>query len=80
MLYLHRTFFAQALKEFPTDPLRSQYAPSFLAGYRAACSLILTVREQFLINPVQISRFWVLWTHAFSSAVSLLQSNIVNID
>ncbi|KAI0340282.1 hypothetical protein BDW22DRAFT_1360218 [Trametopsis cervina] len=71
MLYVHRTFFAQALKDYPTDPLRSQYAPSFLAGYRAACAMIFTLREQFNINPVQIARFWVLWTHAFSSAVML---------
>ncbi|KAI0696344.1 hypothetical protein BC835DRAFT_1272113 [Cytidiella melzeri] len=71
LLYVHRTFFAQALKDHPLDPLKSQYAPSFLAGYRAACSLISTVREQFNINPVQIARFWVLWTHAFSSAVML---------
>lgn len=69
LLYVHRCFFAQALADHPTDPLRSQYAPSFLAGYRSACNLIATVREQFAIYPVQIARFWVLWTHAFSSAV-----------
>ncbi|KAI0088357.1 hypothetical protein BDY19DRAFT_891492 [Irpex rosettiformis] len=71
LLYIHRTFFAQALKDHPLDPLKSQYAPSFLAGYRAACAMISTVREQFNINPVQIARFWVLWTHAFSSVVML---------
>lgn len=71
LLYVHRCFFAQALADFPRDPLRSQYALSFLAGYRSACALIATLREQFSINPVQIARFWVLWTHAFSSTVSL---------
>ncbi len=70
LLYVHRCFFAQALTDHPTDPMRSPYAPSFLAGYRSACALISTVREQFNINPVQIARFWVLWTHAFSSAVN----------
>ncbi|KIP07741.1 hypothetical protein PHLGIDRAFT_127425 [Phlebiopsis gigantea 11061_1 CR5-6] len=71
LLYVHRCFFAQALQDHPKDPLRSQYAPSFLAGFRSACSLIATIREQFNINPVQIARFWVLWTHAFSASVML---------
>ncbi|KAI0943568.1 hypothetical protein AcW1_002704 [Taiwanofungus camphoratus] len=71
LLYVHRCFFAQALADHPTDPLRSQYAPSFLAGYRSACALLSTVREQFTLFPVQIARFWVLWTHAFSSSVML---------
>jgi hypothetical protein len=70
LLYVHRCFFAQALADHPKEPLRSQYAPSFLAGYHSACSLIATIRDQFAINPIQIARFWVLWTHAFSAAVS----------
>ncbi|OCH83843.1 hypothetical protein OBBRIDRAFT_892109 [Obba rivulosa] len=69
--YVHRSFFVKALEEHPEDPLRSQYAPSFLAGYRSACELIRLLREQFKRFPVQIVRFWVLWTHAFSSSVML---------
>ena len=69
LLYVHRCFFAQALADHPKEPLRSNYAPSFLAGYHSACTLIGSLRDQFVINPVQIARFWVLWTHAFSSAV-----------
>lgn len=53
----------------PNDPMRSPYAPSFLAGYRSACAMLSTVREQFARFPVQIARFWVLWTHVFSSTV-----------
>ena len=75
LLYVHRCFFAQALADHPDNPMRSQYAPSFLAGYRSACALIGTVREQFNIFPVQIARFWVLWTHAFSSAVRCSQTS-----
>ena len=72
LLYVHRCFFAQALQDHPKDPLKSQYAPSFLAGFRSACALIATIREQFDINPTQIARFWVLWTHAFSASVRRL--------
>ncbi|GBE83316.1 hypothetical protein SCP_0503640 [Sparassis crispa] len=71
LLYVHRCFFAQALTDNPIDPLKSQYAPSFLAGYRSACALLLSLREAFVLFPVQIARFWVLWTHAFSAAVML---------
>ncbi|KII91782.1 hypothetical protein PLICRDRAFT_136237 [Plicaturopsis crispa FD-325 SS-3] len=71
LLYVHRCFFAHAVSNFPRDPLKSPYAPSFLSGYNSACTLIQSLRTQFEMFPVQIARFWVLWTHAFSSAVML---------
>ncbi|KAH9846704.1 hypothetical protein C2E23DRAFT_872217 [Lenzites betulinus] len=71
LLYVHRCFFAQAIIDSPTDPMRSQYAPSFLAGYRSACALLGSLRDQFALFPVQIARFWVLWTHAFSACVMM---------
>ena len=66
-MYLHRCFFAQALVEHPADPLRSPYAPSFLAGYRAACATVTLLREQFEMHPRDVARVWVVWTHAFSA-------------
>ncbi|KAJ3746408.1 hypothetical protein DFH05DRAFT_1394703 [Lentinula detonsa] len=71
LLYIHRCFFTHAIKSNPSDPIKSQYAPSFLAGYRSACDLLNAVRKQFTMFPAQIARFWVLWTHAFSSAVMI---------
>ena len=79
MLYVHRGYFAMALNDFPTDPLRSQYAPSFLAGYRSACSLLSEMRDQFNKFPVQIARFWVLWTHAFSATVESFHPWMINV-
>lgn len=70
LLYIHRCFFAEAVSSNPTNPMNSPYAPSFLAGYRSACELIGMLRTQFDLFPKQIARFWVLWTHAFSSSVS----------
>ncbi|KAL7284825.1 hypothetical protein ACG7TL_002135 [Trametes sanguinea] len=61
----------RAIVDNPTDPMRSPYAPSFLAGYRSACALLSSLREQFALFPIQIVRFWVLWTHAFSACVML---------
>ncbi|KAF7439934.1 hypothetical protein PC9H_000271 [Pleurotus ostreatus] len=71
LLYVHRCFFAHAVSSHPSDPLKSPYAPSFLAGYRSACELISSLAMQFSMFPAQIARFWVLWTHAFSSSVML---------
>ncbi|KAJ3822412.1 fungal-specific transcription factor domain-containing protein [Lentinula raphanica] len=71
LLYIHRCFFTHAIQSNPGDPIKSQYAPSFLAGYRSACDLLKAVRNQFSMFPAQIARFWVLWTHAFSSAVMI---------
>lgn len=70
LLYIHRCFFAHAISTHPNDPIKSAYAPSFLAGYRSACTILGSVRQQFTLFPRQIARFWVLWTHAFSAAVS----------
>ncbi|KDR77286.1 hypothetical protein GALMADRAFT_96046 [Galerina marginata CBS 339.88] len=71
LLYIHRCFFAHAISSNPLDPIKSQYAPSFLAGYRSACTIIASVKLQFSMFPAQIARFWVLWTHAFSASVML---------
>ncbi|KAA1470033.1 hypothetical protein DENSPDRAFT_928581 [Dentipellis sp. KUC8613] len=69
LLFVHRSYFAQALVEEPTNPLRSPYAPSFLATVRAAQDVLRCVAEQFLIHPAMCSRFWSTWTYAFSAAV-----------
>ncbi|KAK7042315.1 fungal-trans domain-containing protein [Favolaschia claudopus] len=71
LLYIHRCFFAHAISNHPSDPIKSPYAPSFLAGYRSACDLLASLRLQFDTFPAEIARFWVLWTHAFSSAIML---------
>ncbi|KAJ6618757.1 fungal-specific transcription factor domain-containing protein [Mycena sp. CBHHK59/15] len=71
LLYIHRCFFAHAISNHPHDPIKSPYAPSFLAGYRSACELLSSLRLQFNAFPAEIARFWVLWTHAFSSAIML---------
>ena len=69
LVYIHRCFFAEAVSNNPVDPMQSPYGPSFLAGYRSACEILSNLRVQFGLFPAQIARFWVLWTHAFSSSV-----------
>jgi hypothetical protein len=72
MMYIHRSFFAQALLDHPSNPLRSPYAPSFLAAYRCASAVIKTTLGHFERLPDLCNRWWIVWTHLFSAAVSLL--------
>ncbi|KAJ6564638.1 fungal-specific transcription factor domain-containing protein [Mycena capillaripes] len=69
LMYIHRSFFAQAIIEQPVNPLKSTYAPSFLAAYRASATILKSVREQFAVMPNACARFWTMWTFAFSAAV-----------
>ncbi|TCD68011.1 hypothetical protein EIP91_011622 [Steccherinum ochraceum] len=71
MLAIHRTFFAQALLDHPTNPLRSPYAPSFLAANRCASVLIKSYLHHSERFPGLCGRFWNLWTHAFTACVIL---------
>ncbi|KAG1747737.1 fungal-specific transcription factor domain-containing protein [Suillus paluster] len=69
LLYIHRSFFAQAIIENPVNPLKSAYAPSFLAAYRASQTILRTVQQAFQEYPSLCARFWTVWTFAFSSAI-----------
>lgn len=70
MLYIHRSFFAQAVLDFPSNPLRSPFAPSFLAAYRCASAIIKTTAINFQKYPELFARFWSMWNHLLSAAVS----------
>ncbi|KAI6038583.1 fungal-specific transcription factor domain-containing protein [Pisolithus marmoratus] len=71
LLYVHRCFFAEALSSNPANPMKSPYAPSFLAGYRSSWEILANVRAQFDLHPAQIARLWYIWSHAFASSVIL---------
>ncbi|EKM50097.1 uncharacterized protein PHACADRAFT_264633 [Phanerochaete carnosa HHB-10118-sp] len=71
MIYIHRTFFAQALLDHPDNPLSSPFAPSFLAANRCASVLIKSFLHYYERCPDLIGRFWGIWTHAFSAAIIL---------
>lgn len=68
-LFLHRNYFVQALVEDPDDPMRTQYAPSFLATVRASKNILQMVKEQLSIQRVMVCRFWTIWTYTFSATV-----------
>ena len=69
LLWIHRSFFAQAIMDNPVNPLKSTYAPSFLAAYRGSGVILTSVKAQFEMFPVMVTRFWSMLTFAFSAAV-----------
>ncbi|KAJ6573486.1 hypothetical protein DFH09DRAFT_916018 [Mycena vulgaris] len=69
MVYLHRSFFAQAMLDFPTNPLRSPFATSFLTAYRSASVIIKATAYQFDRCAEMAMRVWFLLHHTFSAAV-----------
>ncbi|KAJ4490621.1 fungal-specific transcription factor domain-containing protein [Lentinula aciculospora] len=71
VMHVHRAFFAQALLQSPSDPLGSVYAPSFLAAYRTASTMIhLNVKHFYKYSNV-LSRYWEIWTGILSAGIIL---------
>ncbi|KAF8229501.1 hypothetical protein L208DRAFT_1480574 [Tricholoma matsutake] len=77
MLYLHRSFFAQAMLDHPSNPLLSPFAPSFLTAYRCASIVVKASVHQFDRCPEMAMRVWFLMCHTFSAAVRLIAGTIV---
>ncbi|KAF5372365.1 hypothetical protein D9615_009254 [Tricholomella constricta] len=69
MIYLHRSFFAQAMLDHPSNPLLSAFAPSFLTAYRCASIIIKASAHQFDRCAEMAMRAWFLMYHTFSAAI-----------
>lgn len=69
LLHLHRSFFAKAVIDHPEHPLKSPYAPSFLAAYRSALSIVKSVMGLTKVCPIGLRRNWMFWKHIFGSLV-----------
>ncbi|EGO01060.1 hypothetical protein SERLA73DRAFT_51188 [Serpula lacrymans var. lacrymans S7.3] len=69
LLFLHRGFFAQAMTDYPSDPMRSPLGQSFLAAYQSACVVLDSTRVQYSLQPILCARVWRIWSYAFSAAV-----------
>ncbi|KDR74952.1 hypothetical protein GALMADRAFT_249900 [Galerina marginata CBS 339.88] len=69
LMFLHRAHFAQAMTEYPNNPLHSPYSQSVSAAYSSACSVLQDTRAQFIKKPLLCARIWRMWSLAFSAAV-----------
>lgn len=77
-MYIHRNFFARAILDFPGDPMRSPFAPSFLAAYRSSTAMLKVMREYFESVKQLLFRVWPIWAHALASAVYNLRQLLVS--
>lgn len=65
MIAIHRSFFAQALLDYPANPLRSSYAPSFLSAYRSASTIIKNAAIHLHHFSDLYKRMWLIWSHLY---------------
>ncbi|KAF6742024.1 hypothetical protein DFP72DRAFT_940614 [Ephemerocybe angulata] len=69
LMFLHRAYFAEAMSEFPDDPLGSPYGYSVRAAYSSACVVLQDTRDLFLKKPILCPRIWRVWSFAFTAAL-----------
>lgn len=68
---MHRTYFAQALRDQPHDLLKHRYGPSVMATYRSAWRLIEGLKQPSRKVPDLLARHSLAWSQALSAAVCL---------
>ncbi|KAF7985883.1 hypothetical protein HWV62_43760 [Athelia sp. TMB] len=69
MVYLHKSYFARALLDHPTNPLCSPYATSFLAVARCSSAVIQNGSHYTQKFPEICMRWDALWNQLFSAAM-----------
>ncbi|KZP23748.1 hypothetical protein FIBSPDRAFT_444886 [Athelia psychrophila] len=71
ILYIHRIYFVQALREEPLDPFQHKLAPSVQAAYKSATQLVSSMRGLHEAHPQVAHDQWWLWTALFSACTIL---------
>ncbi len=70
LLYIHRSYFAQAIRQQSDDPLKHRYAQSVLATYRSACRIISSLWGLYEVHKGDATNCWFFWSSVFSACVS----------
>lgn len=73
LLFLHRNFFAKAMVDQTGNPLRSKFAPSFLAAFTTSISYLKSARKVYDRCSKLVDRQWTFWAHALVAAVRTAQ-------
>ncbi|EPQ56450.1 hypothetical protein GLOTRDRAFT_39370 [Gloeophyllum trabeum ATCC 11539] len=71
LMYIHRSYFAQAVKNDSINPLAHKYASSVVSAYRSALRLISSLRGLYSIHPAKTGRVWFFWSNCFSACIIL---------
>jgi hypothetical protein len=77
LLQLHRRYFTEAMSGPEPFDLHHEFAPSVLATYLAASSLISAVETLYDQEPQLSARFLCFWFNAFSGAVSFVTCSLI---
>lgn len=68
-LHVHRSYFAQTMLHYASDPLGSPYATSFLASYKAASFLIGIYVKHMTKLPELLMRWFPVWSSLLAAAM-----------
>ncbi|KAH8831741.1 fungal-specific transcription factor domain-containing protein [Flagelloscypha sp. PMI_526] len=71
LLSIHRGYLTKALQDPSGNPLKSRYAPSFLASYRAASWIIKSFQATQKRFPILLPRLVHPWTNVITAAMVL---------
>lgn len=71
LMYIHRSWFVQAIRDAPANPLQHKYAPSVLAVYRSACRLISSLNGLYRVHSQPTDKTWFFWSAIFSACIVL---------
>ncbi|THH10738.1 hypothetical protein EW145_g1121 [Phellinidium pouzarii] len=71
LLYIHRRYFATAIKLNSVDPLKTKYGASVMAACRSACLLLSSLRSLYGAHPNLAVKQSFFWSGAFSACIVL---------
>ncbi|KAH8825481.1 fungal-specific transcription factor domain-containing protein [Flagelloscypha sp. PMI_526] len=71
LLSIHRAYLPRTLQDPSGNPLKSRYAPSFLASYRAASWIVKSFHAGQRRFSALFSRLWHPWTYVLTAAMVL---------
>ncbi|KZP26960.1 hypothetical protein FIBSPDRAFT_948931 [Athelia psychrophila] len=71
ILSIHRSYFAQAVREEPLDLLKHKMAPSVRAAYKSAAQLVSGMRDLHQAHPQVTYEQWWLWPSLYSACIIL---------
>ncbi|KAH8116265.1 fungal-specific transcription factor domain-containing protein [Phellopilus nigrolimitatus] len=71
LLYIHRRYFATAIRLNSANPLKTKYGASVMAACRSACLLLSGLRSLYGAHPKPASKQSFFWSGAFSACIVL---------
>lgn len=71
LLYIHRSYFAQAIRQNPVDPFKHKYAPSVYAVITSSRTICQHIHGLYAKHRRIVRQGWYFWTAVYSSCIVL---------